>query len=95
MIMPTGVNTPKNTMLMMTGLMILESCSETHRHPRLSGPSKGAAKSATIKNRNAAMDHHSALDLPSHFAIIAMPAPTAAKRSPKARSEDGGGGPSL
>jgi hypothetical protein len=34
------------------------------------------------------MDHHSALDLPSHLAIIAIPAPAAAKRSPRARSAE-------
>src|SRR5215469_4345913 len=90
-----GVSTAKNTTPIIIGLTILKSCSENHRQTRLSGPRIGAANSAMTQNIAAAIDHHSAVCRPFQIANTAIAAHTAANSSPKDRSEELGGGPSL
>src|SRR5262249_457376 len=62
---------------------------------RLTGPSSGAANKAVTQNDEAAIPHQSALRRPCQIANNAIPPQIAAKRSPKDRSDEPGGGPSL
>src|SRR5262249_8852215 len=94
MMIATGVSTAKNTTPIIIGLKIFEICNDSHRQARLSEPSNGAANSATAQRTNAPMIHQSAPCVPSQIANPAIAPHSAAKRSPKARSEELGGGPS-